>query len=203
MWQRITRRERIELAAAAVYRRETTVRPSVVSREKTEADNNIIVSWRCSAGCLKTNENYRKIRSRTTVAARVVVAVERIISISRPPSSRVYSPKTEKKPPAGSGAGWGGPARIINKNDRGPEKFFDRVRVGEMQHFCCSCTPVRGTATSSISYAPFTSDDDDNDDDVVKSVYDTRHTHTIPRIAPRTSPPTRDVNYKLSPHRQC
>jgi len=73
------------------------------------------------AGCLKTNENYRKIRPRTTAAA-----VERIISISRPPSSRVYSPKTEK-PPAGGGAGRGGPARIINKNDRGPEKFFDRV----------------------------------------------------------------------------
>jgi len=135
-------------AAAAVYRRENyAVRPSVVSREKTEADNNINVSWRCSAGCLKTNENYRKIRSRTTAAARARVAVDRIISISRPPSSRVYSPKIEKKPPAGSRAGRGGPARIINKNDRGPEKFFD---VGEMQHFCYSCTPVRGTAASSM-----------------------------------------------------
>lgn len=71
--------------------------------------------------------------------------------------------------------------RIINKNDRGPEKFFDHAPVGKGQHFCCSCTPVRGTAAISILYAPLRSDDDD--DDVVKSVYDTRHSHTIPRIA--------------------
>jgi len=44
-WKRI-----VSAAAAATAIQTRTVRLSVVSREKTEADNNIIiVSWRCSA----------------------------------------------------------------------------------------------------------------------------------------------------------
>lgn len=134
----------ISAAAVATAIQTKTVRLSVVSREKTEADNNIIiVSWRCSA---------RGVSRRTKTTGKFAPGQPRwwqssVLFLFPVHRHRVYSEYIAENREIARRRCWmRRPARIINKNDRGPEKFFDRARGGEMQHFCCSCTPVRDTA---------------------------------------------------------